>query len=94
MATSESNDLTQAASIDSNSSRITANTVKTGENAGAITGLEGRVDTAENNISSLNNRVNDNDNKIVDIEGELAKKHTVVEDYFYINDNVLRLRGG
>lgn len=86
MATSESNDLTQATNISTNSQRITANTVKTGENAGAISGLDTRLGIAETSITSLNNRLYTTENKIVDIEGELDKKHTVVKDYFYIND--------
>ena len=93
MTTSESNDVTQAQNIAANSSRITANTVKQGENADAITGVEGRVLTLEGNIPVLVTRLNNVDTKITDIETELDKKHTVVEDYFYINDNVLRLRG-
>ena len=94
MTTSESNDVTQAQNIAANSSRITTNTVKQGENANAITGLDGRVLTLEGNIPVLVSRLNTADGKISDVETELAKKHTVVEDYFYINDSVLRLRGG
>lgn len=94
MTASESNDVTQAQNIAANSSRITTNTVKQGENADAITGLDGRVGTLEGNIPILVSRLNGVDTKIADVETELAKKHTVVEDYFYINDDILRLRGG
>jgi len=94
MTASESNDVTQAQNIAANSSRITANTVKSGENASAITGLDSRVDTLEGNIPILVSRLNGVDSKITDVEADLANKHTIVEDYFHINDDILRLRGG
>ena len=94
MTTLESNDVTQAQNIAANSSRITANTVKSGENASAITGLDGRVGTLEGNIPILVSRLNGVDSKITDVEADLANKHTIVEDYFHINDDILRLRGG
>ena len=58
MTTSESNDVTQAQNIAANSSRITANTVKVGENADAITGLDGRVGVLEGNIPTIVSRLN------------------------------------
>jgi hypothetical protein len=56
--------------------------------------LDGRVSTAETSVTNFGTRLDSAENKIVDIEGELAKKHTVVKDYFFINDDILRLRGG
>ena len=61
MTTLESNDVTQAQNIAANSLRITANTVKVGENAGAITGLDSRVGILEGNIPTIDieSRLND-----------------------------------
>ena len=93
MTTSESNDVTQAQNIAANSSRITTNTVKLGENADAITGLDGRVGTLEGNIPIIVSRLNGIDTKIADVETDLTTKHTIVEDYSHVNSSILRLRG-